>query len=302
MKHFLLIMFLMCVSGINAQVVPSQRHWQKGVKELRVISYNICDGFNGDQGFETERQDKLAEWLNQHNPDVVALQELVGFNQQKLAALAKRWGHSYVAILKENGYPVGITSTEPIQVKNRITANVGHGLLHAVTHNIDFLVTHLNPGNTHKRNTEAHMIIKYINDNKLTSCLLMGDMNSHSPFDGDLMEEEAYLLKNRYSEENLLNKEFDYSVISTFLSYPLIDVCRKFTEKDERISFPTALNMTQSENDKVRFRGGERIDFIFATPDLAVKAVDGFIWNGESEKYLSDHYPIGIDLLSYPQK
>ena len=302
MKKVFLIILLMCAAYINAQIVPSQRHWQKDVKELRVISFNICDGFNGDKGYETDRQNRLAEWVKHHHPDVLALQELVGFNQQKLAALAKQWGHPYAVILKEDGYPVGITSTEPIQVKNKITAHVGHGLLHAVTHNIDFLVTHLNPGNTQKRNAEAHFIVDYINDNKLTSCLLMGDMNSHSPFDGDLMEKEAYLLKNRYSEENLLNKEFDYSVISTFLSSPLIDVCRKFTEAEERVSFPTALNMTQSENDKVRFRGGERIDFIFATPDLAKKAADGFIWNGESEKYLSDHYPVGIDLLFYPQK
>ena len=302
MKKFLFTILLMSAAFMNAQIVPSQRHWQKGVKELRVISFNICDGFNGDKGYETERQNRLAEWVKHHHPDVLALQELVGFNQQKLTALAKQWGHPYAVILKEDGYPVGITSTEPIQVKNKITSNVGHGLLHAVTHDVDFLVTHLNPGNTHKRNAEAHFIVDYIDDNKLTSCLLMGDMNSHSPFDGDLMEKESYLLKKRYSQENLLNKEFDYSVISTFLSYPLIDICRNFTEREDRISFPTALNMTQSENDKVRFRGGERIDFIFATPNLAEKAVDGFIWNGEAEKYLSDHYPVGIDLLFYPQK
>ena len=76
---------------------------------------------------------------------------------------------------------------------------------------MDFLVTHLNPHDRLKRKKEADNIIDYINKNQLTNCLLMGDMNAHSPFDAS------------WTDEHLEN----YAVISTFMAASLHD---QFTE------------------------------------------------------------------------
>ena len=302
MKSRLLVL-LLCfsfVSALVAQVPPYQRHWLKEAYQLRVMSYNICEGFICGQGAEPERQRDLVEWVKSQDPEILALQELVGFNAKKLAELAKQWGHPYSAIVKENGYPVGITSKRPIEVKNRIVENIGHGLLHVKTYGLDIIVTHLNPGSTEKRRVEAHNILEYVEKNQLTSFMLMGDMNAHSPLDAPYYDKYAVNLLRSYGGDkspNLLNGNIDYSVISTFMSHPLIDLCGQFVDPDCRVSFPTPLNMTQSKNNYFIKKRQERIDFIFATPDLAKKAVDAFVWNQEPTYYLSDHFPIGVDLL-----
>ncbi len=293
----LLLGFLVISFCVNAQN-PYERHWKKNIEKVRVISYNILNGF--DWGKDLERQNRLVEWVKEKDPEILALEELCGFNQEKLSALAKQWGHPYAMIVKEDGYPVGVTSKKPITLKAKVLENCGHGLLHVETYGLNILVTHLNPSDAKKRNVEAQTIIKYIKDNKLTDLLLMGDMNSHSPIDADYMESHAIQLLAKYGgrqSTNLINGKFDYSVISHFLSFPMIDICRLFVQPENRVSFPTPILMGQSKQKNVRERTDERLDYIFATPELAEKAVDGFIWNGEDTYYLSDHFPVGIDLL-----
>lgn len=296
---FLLLGIISCLN-INSQNPDNEsyeRHWEAGHEKIRIISYNIFNGF--DYKKDKDRKTRFVNWVIRQDPEVLALQELCGFTEKDLGELAKTWGHPYAAIVKENGYPVGITSKKPIEIVSRVLENCGHGLLHVRTYNYDFLVTHLNPVNTDRRRTEAKTIVKYIEDNKLDRFLLMGDMNSHSPFDADYMENESTgLLMEMGGKEstNLLDGDFDYSVVSTFLSVPMIDVCRKFTENNSRISFPTPILMYLSRNNNVRKLVGERLDYIFVSPTVFKNVVDAFIYNGSETDYLSDHYPVGIDL------
>lgn len=302
MKRFLWIVLCMHLLGLslNAQTISNEkyeRHWESGHEKVRIISYNIFNGF--DWGKDADRQERFVNWIRQQDPEILALQELCGFTQEGLSALAKQWGHPYAVIVKENGYPVGITSKQPIDVKQKMLEHCGHGLLHVKTYGLDVLVTHLNPGNTNQRRMEAETITTYIKDHALDTCLLMGDMNAHSPFDADYMEATSTDLLMKYggqSSPNLLDGNFDYSVISRFLSFPLIDVCQKFTDASERTSFPTPILMYLSRNKEVRKRVGERLDYIFVTPALMTKVVDAFIYNGPENDYLSDHYPVGVDL------
>lgn len=55
--------------------------------------------------------------------------------------------------------------------------------------------------------------------------------------------------------------------------------------------------MGQSKHKEVRARRAERIDYIFISPSLRRQTVDAFIFNDGETDYLSDHYPIAIDLL-----
>lgn len=295
----LVVVILVCfnVKGQNTGNESYERHWEAGHEKIRIISYNIFNGF--DYKRDTDRRDRFVDWIIKQDPEVLALEELCGFTEADLLNLAKKWGHSYAAIVKENGYPVGITSKKPIEVVSKILENCGHGLLHVKTYGYDFLVTHLNPSNTEKRRIEAKTIVKYIEDNKLDNCLLMGDMNSHSPFDADYMENESTSLLMKYGGKlstNLLDGEFDYSVISTFLSVPLIDVCRKYTYDNERTTFPTPILMYFSKHKKISKLVGERLDYILVSPSVSKSVVDAFIYNGPENDYLSDHYPVGVDI------
>ena len=69
-------------------------------KTLKVISYNIWNGF--DFRKDIERKNNVIEWYNNQKPDVVALQELCGYNEETLLEDAKKWGHNYAVILKDN--------------------------------------------------------------------------------------------------------------------------------------------------------------------------------------------------------
>ena len=295
-KQILFLSILFFALGMKAQL-PYERHWQSGVEKVRVISYNIFNGF--DWGKDTERRQRMVEWVKEKDPEIMALQELCGFNQQKLETLAKEWGHPYAMIVKEGGYPVGVTSKKPITLKTKLLENCGHGLLHVQTYDIDVLVTHLNPANTIKRHDEAKNIVDYIEKNKLDNFLLMGDMNSHSPFDADYMERHAIDLINKYggnSGTNLMDGDFDYTTISRFLSFPMIDICRKYVSPAKRGTFPTPILYYQSKQEEIRKRTAERLDYILASPSMAQLAVDAYIWNGGDTYFLSDHFPVGIDL------
>lgn len=219
----------------NPEFVQYERHWKKNVEKIRVMSYNIFNGFGW--GEDIERQERFVNWIKQQDPEVLGLQELCNFTQEKLEKLAARYGHPYAVIVKEDGYPVGITSKKPIILKAKMVGEIGHGLLHVQTYDCDFLVTHLNPSNTAKRNVEAGKIVDYIKANHLDQCILMGDMNSHSPMDADYLEKNAIHLTAKYGgsqSQNLLDGQIDYSVISHFLSVPLIDICRKYVAPNKR--------------------------------------------------------------------
>ena len=258
---------------------------------LKVITYNIRDGF--DLGKNTFRKENVANWIKSKNPDVVALQELCAFNQKMLEEFAKEWGHNYVLILKENeGYPVGITSNKPIVLKKKIRKGLWHGMLHAQTHGVDFFVVHLSPSEQAFRKKEADIITKNIKKlSRKSNYIVLGDFNSNSPFDREFDKKHPYLLKSKKNED-LLVSEVDYSVMSTFLALPLIDVCERFVPLDNRRTYPTYIDLSEKEITKEDSIEIQRIDFILTSSHLASRCIGATIYNGDDTHYLSDHYPI----------
>ena len=109
------ISFLIFLSIINS--VYSQKEEIKNANSLKIISYNIWNGF--DRAKDIDRKKNMGDWVVLQNPDVVVLQELNGYTKEKLLQDAKKWGHNYAEIVKITGYPVGITSNKPIEVKEK---------------------------------------------------------------------------------------------------------------------------------------------------------------------------------------
>ncbi|MGJ1438684.1 endonuclease/exonuclease/phosphatase family protein [Sphingobacterium siyangense] len=106
---------------------------------LKIISYNIWNGFEHTKA----KSDKFVHWMERQQPDIVALEELVDFKQADLQQLAKSYGHLYSILLKEKGYPVGITSRYPITLIKAQVDEFWHGMLHVKIKDIDIIVTHL---------------------------------------------------------------------------------------------------------------------------------------------------------------
>lgn len=286
MKRFLLIVG--CILCFSAQA-------QK--RNLKVISYNIWNGF--DFGKDVERHDKTIDWLISKAPDVIALQELCGYTQEKLLEDAKKWGHNYAVILKESCHSVGLTSSQPILLKEKVIDELWHGMLHCETFGIDFFVVHLSPIDYDFRMKETAIIRSVVADISSDSYMVLGDFNAQSPFDGDrdLNYPEALSNKRLSDEQNqkyntLADEEFDYSVMSSFLSFPLIDIAQKFVPSEHRFTVPAKARRGSGRSDIEIENDRRRIDFIMTSRKLALQCVNASIFNGEDTSLLSDHYPI----------
>ena len=273
-----------------------------GKEKLRVISYNIWNGFEHD----ASRRANFINWIKGQQPDILAMTELVGFTEKDLGQLASEYGHKYYAIVKEEGYPVGITSNEPITVVKKQMEGFWHGMLHVKTHGLDMIVTHLSPHDWKFRLKEAQMLTSYIQDNQLDNCMVMGDFNAYSPFDADWVETHAQLIENmqkwdaeQETYRNMRDGRFDYSVLSKFLSIGFTDICRLYVPADKRTTFPAAFLYGWQHGD-TRLHGiGERLDYILVSPSLVSRCLDARIHNGIETEGISDHYPVSVDLVSH---
>lgn len=291
------ISFIFIVFLIAGQVYGQQKDVEKESK-LKVISYNIWNGF--EYGKDSVRRGKVIDWVNSQKPDVVALQELCDFTNEKLSELAKTWGHPYAEILKTSGYPVGITSTKPIVIKERILENMHHGALHCQTWGIDFLVIHYSPFSYEKRQEEAVIVLDKLSEiiTRQNKYFILGDFNAVSPFDADYYKGNEKMLKSMQESEkqhehirNLSDGQLEYGVISSYLSSPLIDVVQRFTAGlEQRISCPTQI--FEKEKGEGRPPNSKRIDYILASPFFAEACVNAMVSNGPETFYLSDHYPV----------
>jgi len=287
-RNFFLLFFILLPFSMNGQK-----------STMKVITYNILNGF--DWGKDTVREAKVASWINNQKPDVVALQELCGFTQKKLEELARKWGHNYAVILKSAGYPVGLTSNKPIELKEKLLEDLWHGMLHCKTWNTDFFVVHLSPSDWKFRKKEAEIITGKIKECCIDAdpIVVLGDFNAVSPYDGDFNLMNPYQLERMRKSDakskkykNLRNGEYDYSVLSLFLSVPLTDVCQRFVAEDRRTTCPTPINVPKwltAEEMKIT---KQRIDYILVSSSLAVNCIDAKIFNGKNYYYLSDHYPV----------
>ena len=270
-----------------------------GKEKLRVISYNIWNGFEHD----ASRRANFINWIKGQQPDILAMTELVGFTEKDLGQLASEYGHKYYAIVKEEGYPVGITSNEPITVVKKQMEGFWHGMLHVKTHGLNMIVTHLSPHDWKFRLKEAQMLTSYIQDNQLDNCMVMGDFNAYSPFDADWVETHAQLIENmqkwdaeQEAYRNMRDGRFDYSVLSKILSIGLTDICRLYVPADKRTTFPAAFLYGWQHGD-TRLHGiGERLDYILVSPSLVSRCLDARIHNGIETEGISDHYPVSVDL------
>ena len=260
------------------------------------MSYNIWNGF--EWGKDTVRKAKCVAWIKSQQPDVLALQELCGYTEEQLRKDALEWGHTHVQLLKTEGYPTALTSNKPIQLKDRIVEPFWHGLLHCESYGIDFYVVHLSPADCNIRLEEARWITEKIKQESGEPYIILGDFNAYSPVDGTWLEEKVDLRNRslqRSNEEhsNLRMGEFDYSVISEFLALPAVDVCLGKMDLQKAFTFPTPAligKFNHTGRTVVQYR--VRIDYILASPALALGCTYAKVFNEGDTDLLSDHFPV----------
>ncbi len=290
MKKSLELLFILCL--FTLQVAAQQ--------EIKVISYNILEGLGNEASYGKGRHDRCVQWLKEQHADVIALQELYG-SEEKLSQDAKQWGHLYYA----KAGPIGLTSKKPIEFVKKYKKGLWHGVLHCKTYGIDILVIHLSPADWKYRFREASLIKEIVDSVKQTTreYIVMGDFNAHSPFDSELYKQNPELVKKYQKGDkhqkskgspyrSLIDGHIDYSVISEFLSFPLIDVTERFVPWYRRHTFPTPILIGVWRTAGNIGRTPERIDYILTSIEMSKKCKGVKVHNGEECDYLSDHYPL----------
>ncbi|MBC9932647.1 endonuclease/exonuclease/phosphatase family protein [Chitinophaga qingshengii] len=274
-KRFLLLIFC-CLYMAGAQA------------QLRVLSYNILEGMVTDT---TKGKTVFVDWVKQFNPDIVALQECNKFTQKSLEELAATWGHPYAVIVKENGYPTGLTSRYPITNIQKVTENMTHGFIMANVLDYNIVVLHLNPHKFRKRNEEMRNILANVEQkNNKKGWILMGDFNSNTPQDLPRLDTNrvkvAHLnaVKKNPNIENLNDGNIDFQVQQQMLDAGFVDALYEY----DRLERATAGSDT--------IRSKSRIDYIYLSKDLAKRVKTcHFIYDDFTAKY-SDHRPVYMEL------
>lgn len=264
---------------------------------FRVVTYNVWVGFEDDS---TGRKASVAEWLKKQNPSLVALQELNGFTEEDLSNFANQWNHPYAVILKENGYPTGLTSRTPITNVERKFDNFHHGYLYAETAGLAVAVLHLSPFRYAMRFEEAGAVLAHV-EQRATDLptLILGDFNSLSPYDSVYYAQQGlagHMIPSDQQHshvQNLNDGQIDYEVLRLFDASGFSDISAICgIQQDQAYSFPTDVFGPVNDSAKVR------IDYILANDGLSARCKEAGI--KYEPNYLSDHYPVVADFSWIP--
>lgn len=261
---------------------------------LKIISHNVWYGFTK----VPERKKTWIAWMNGQQPDIVSLQELNEYTNQKLAEDAKSYGHAYSALLKEDGFPTGITSRYPIEDIYRIQEGFHHGLLRVKIQGIYFYVIHLHPANWEFRKQEIDQILKDVERLPPNSgVILAGDFNNLSPLDSVFyahgrLEPFFNEMDKKYKDVNLNQGKLDYSVIQEVMDFGFTDLDASMRDSSFAFtgSFPTLIEKEGEHGDQ------RRLDYIFASENLVNKVTKANIISTDTAMILSDHLPVVMEL------
>lgn len=273
---------------------PGNREPVEESSNLKIITHNVWYGFT----IVPERKQSWIAWMNEQKADVISLQELNEYSQATLAEDARSYGHSYSVLLKEEGFPTGITSRYPIHDVHRVTEGFHHGLLRVRIQGIYFYVIHLHPSNWETRRSEIKLILEDIRTLPAESrIILAGDFNTFSPLDSmyyshGKLEPFFHERDLLYGEKNLDNGKLDYSVIREVLDNGLIDLEASLRDSSYVFpgTFPTLVEKEGEHGDQ------RRLDYVFVSKNLAEGVTRAEIITSDSALFLSDHLPVIIEM------
>jgi exodeoxyribonuclease III len=267
-KNILLILLLLLMASNSTTFAQNK---------FRVISYNILEGMKTDT---TKGKQDFVKWVKSENPDILALQECNKFTQKSLEDLARGYGHTYAVLLREQGYPVGLTSKYPIVDVQKVIDNMHHGFIVAKIKDLNIIVLHLSPHKYWKRREEIDVILSTIAASaQKERWIIMGDFNSLSPLDKENYADGKYAdrLKEaakKYSfHENLVDgKYLDFEVQKRILEFGLHDTAKEKATGSEPRS--------------------NRIDYIYVSKDLMPQVTKAQFIRDDFTATHSDHVPV----------
>lgn len=271
---------------------------------MRFMSYNVLHGFEND----SSKMSEYVGWVKKINPDVIAYQELNNFTQDKLSALAKRYGHNYAVISdKDVTHPLGLTSKYPIVMVKKVIDDMWHSYLYGVVNNVHIFVTHLSPFEKDFRLHDIEIILAHARLlPESDQIIIAGDFNSLAAIDsmhyGKEVLKHLRLLEGRKEpksglpivkyktifRKNLNDGQIDYSVTNRMLEEGFTDA---YYSRNHEFKQSAPSKKYESPNSYPH-----RIDYIWVNKSGASTLSYSDIIQNDETDVLSDHYPVIIDM------
>lgn len=243
---------------------------------LKIINWNVLYRFNHHRSIE-----EAGKWIVGQQPNIIAFQELNGISGKRLGELAMRWGHAHAVTHKESGFPVGLTSKEPIEVIERQSRGYHHGFLHCKTYGIHFFVVHFWPGKSEEVDRILERIAPLLE--RKEKVVILGDFNGCS------RKDEAFLV------ENAKLRKRDYTFVDKVEAKGFVDIVHKH-DPDAKVSCPSPITIPRWSKDMEELKLKRyRIDFVFADASLAEDSLSGTISLAREIDAISDHYPVIVE-------
>jgi gluconolactonase len=288
------MLHLRALCFLTAVLITATSFAQDQPTTLKLVTHNVWYGFT--KKAEPRHADWL-KWMAAQKPDVVSLQELNEYTPEKLAVDARSWGHEHSVLLKEDGFPTGITSRFPIADVKRIRDGMHHGLLRCRIQGIWFYVIHFHPSNFERRIEEARLLQEDVKSlpELNPKIVLAGDFNGFSPADKPQYDSDPKLVpffqmldQRDKGAKNLNNGRIDYGGISSILRQGYVDLIqeRRSSEAPFVGTFPSPLVSDENHGTD------RRLDYVFVSRSLLGSVESAEILRDSVTEGLSDHFPV----------
>ncbi|GAA0555613.1 hypothetical protein GCM10010172_42970 [Paractinoplanes ferrugineus] len=244
---------------------------------MRLITWNIRTG-GGD------RLPALTSVLRRFAPDLLCLQELRGFDQERLARFGAPLGLTGVVARSVFGQPVAVLSRTEFVRKKLVRWRLHHAAAALTVGDLTLVSTHLNPFSPERRRREATWLAaRFHAAGPLV--LLAGDLNGLSPHEHHSLAG----LDPRYHRRHLRSDgTVDTRGLAAFESGGLLDLWQRAGTGDGHTVPTTGLGGGEF--------GAMRLDYVLGNPAVAERVRELRVLRGDETEYASDHYPLLAEL------
>ncbi|GAB4101710.1 hypothetical protein GCM10028790_07280 [Micromonospora taraxaci] len=259
---------------------------------LRVMTWNIRTGGRDRGG--SDRLDRVVQVIEEQAPDVLALQELRGFDRDGLmGAVADRVGMTPHLARSCFGQPVAVLVRPPYRVVD--TGTLRRPFHHAAARVVvdtaagplTVFGTHLYPYSGGRRRMEVDWLAAAMRRSRGPLTLLTGDLNSLDP----TVDHSARLadMPTLYRRRHLRRGggAVDTRAIARLLAADLVDLwpaCNVGAPEADGHTVPTGFGGAEF--------AGMRLDYLLGTRALAERVRDCRVIRGGAADTASDHYPL----------
>lgn len=259
---------------------------------MRIATYNTFEGGRAQLGPVQSRADRLLAVVKAINPDLIAMQELVGWQEQGRQRFEEFAGRAGLAgeIFVGDGFPIGVLARPPWRIARSrfLRSGFWHGLVAADVADgagnlIQVLAAHLSPLGPRHRQNEVRAALELLDP--AVPAVLLGDLNLISHLDRVPVRGLTLPTFVRHAAGGAL----DQRVSRMIADAGFVDAYARLHPEREGLTIPTPAAVESPFSPA-------RLDYIHVSPSLAARLRSAQIYRRPPAAEASDHFPLVVEI------